>query len=65
MWLDSFQRPAGAASYLRTHIGRTPRYDTRRVREELGVEFRPTRDTILDTMADLVVHGHVPPPTAA
>jgi dihydroflavonol-4-reductase len=65
VWLDSYRRPVGAASYLRTHIGRTPRYDTRRVRQELGVELRPTRETILDTMADLVVHGHVPPPATA
>jgi dihydroflavonol-4-reductase len=65
VWLDSFRRPAGAASYLRTHIGRTPRYDTHRVRDELGVELRPTRDTILDAMADLVVHGHLPPPSVA
>ncbi len=65
VWLDSFRRPKGAGSYLRTHIGRTPRYDTRRIREELGVELRPTRQTILDTMADLAAHGHVPPPAAA
>lgn len=62
--LDSYRRPTGAASYLRTHIGRTPRYDTRRLREELAVDLRPTRETILDTMADLAVHGHVPPPAA-
>jgi dihydroflavonol-4-reductase len=65
VWLDSFRRPPGAASYLQTHIGRTPRFDARRVREELAVELRPTRETILDTMADLVAHGHVPPPVAA
>jgi dihydroflavonol-4-reductase len=65
VWLDSFRRPKGAGSYLRTHIGRTPRFDARRIREELGVVLRPTRETILDTMADLVAHGHVPPPAAA
>jgi dihydroflavonol-4-reductase len=65
VWLDSYRRPPGAASYLRTHIGRTPRYDTRPLREDLGVELRPTRQTILDTMADLVRRGHVPPPAVA
>jgi dihydroflavonol-4-reductase len=65
VWLDSLRRPKGAGSYLRTHIGRTPRYDTRRTREELALELRPTRQTILDTMADLAAHGHVPPPAAA
>jgi dihydroflavonol-4-reductase len=58
-WTRSAGRP-GAASYLRTHIGRTPRFDARRIREELAVELRPTAQTILDTMADLAAHGHVP-----
>ena len=26
--LNSYVQPAGVGSYLRTHIGRTPRYDT-------------------------------------
>ena len=59
------KRQGEILSYLQTHIGRTPRFDARRVREELAVELRPTRETILDTMADLVAHGHVPPPVAA
>ncbi len=60
--LDSYRRPKGAASYLRTHIGRTPRYDASRIQRELGVVLRPTQQTILDTMADLAARGHVPPP---
>lgn len=59
--LASFTRPVGLGSYLRTHIGRTPRYDTARIRRELGLSFRPARESILDAAADLERWGHVPP----
>lgn len=60
--LDSYRRPKGAGSYLRTHVGRTPRYDTSKIVQELGVTFRPARETVLDAMADLVRWGHLPTP---
>jgi dihydroflavonol-4-reductase len=60
--LDSYRRPAGAGSYLRTHVGRTPRYDTSKIARELGLTFRPARETVLDTMQDLARWGHVPSP---
>jgi dihydroflavonol-4-reductase len=63
--LDSYRRPTGVGSYLRTHVGRTPRYDTSKARRELGLTCRPTRDTVLDTMADLVRWGHLAPTPAA
>ena len=62
--LDSYRRPAGAGSYLRTHIGRTPRYDTSKITRELGMTFRPARETVLDAMHDLARWGHVPSPAA-
>jgi dihydroflavonol-4-reductase len=63
--LDSYRRPPGAGSYLRTHVGRTPRYDTGKIVRELGMSFRPARETILDTMRDLARWGHVPSPAQA
>jgi dihydroflavonol-4-reductase len=57
--LDSYRRPSGTGSYLRTHIGRTPRYDTTKAQRDLGLRFRPTRDTILDTLVDLARWGHL------
>ena len=57
--LNSYVQPAGVGSYLRTHIGRVPRYDTGKARKELGMTFRPSRDTVLDTASDLERHGHV------
>jgi dihydroflavonol-4-reductase len=57
--LNSYMQPAGVGSYLRTHIGRTPRVDNGKARRELGLSFRPVRDTVLDTARDLERHGHV------
>ena len=57
--LNSYVQPAGVGSYLRTHIGRVPRYDTTRVRQELGITLRPTRETVLDTARDLERQGHI------
>jgi len=57
--LNSYVQPAGVGSYLRTHIGRTPRYNTSKARRELGLTLRPTRDTVIDTARDLERHGHI------
>ncbi len=57
--LSSYMQPKGVGSYLRTHVGRVPRYDTAKVRTELGLRFRPVEESILDTLNDLVHHGHV------
>jgi dihydroflavonol-4-reductase len=57
--LNSYAQPKGVGSYLRTHIGRVPRYDTRKAREELGLTFRPTRETVVDTARDLEAHGRI------
>lgn len=59
--LSSYLQPKGVGSYLRTHVGRVPRYDTSKIRRELGLEFRPVERTILDTMADLARWNHLPP----
>jgi dihydroflavonol-4-reductase len=57
--LNSYVQPAGVGSYLRTHIGRVPRYDTTKARQELGTTLRPTRETVLDTARDLERQGHI------
>jgi dihydroflavonol-4-reductase len=57
--LNSYTQPAGVGSYLRTHIGRVPRYDASKVRRELGVTFRPSYETVMDTARDLERHGHI------
>jgi dihydroflavonol-4-reductase len=58
--LSSYLQPAGVGSYLRTHVGRVPQYDTHKIRTGLGLSFRPVRESILDTMKDLARWGHLP-----
>jgi dihydroflavonol-4-reductase len=62
--LSSYLQPKGVGSYLRSHVGRVPRYDNGKIRRELGLTFRDTRASILETMADLKTWGHLPPPRA-
>jgi nucleoside-diphosphate-sugar epimerase len=57
--LNSYLQPPGVASYLRTHIGRVPRYDASKARKDLGLTLRPTRETVIDTARDLEQQGHI------
>lgn len=57
--LSSYLQPKGVGSYLRTHVGRVPRYDTTKIRKELGLSFRPVATSILDTLEDLARWGHI------
>ena len=57
--LNSYMQPAGIGSYLRTHIGRVPRFTAAKARTELGLSFRPTRETVLDTARDLEHQKHL------
>jgi dihydroflavonol-4-reductase len=63
--LSSYLQPKGVGSYLRTHVGRVPRYDTSKIQRELGMRFRPVKASILDTMADLDRWHHLPERKAA
>jgi dihydroflavonol-4-reductase len=64
MKLASYAQPTGVGSYLRTHLGRKPRFDTAKIRGNLGVAFRPVSESIRDTLADLARWGHSAPPIA-
>lgn len=57
--LMSYTQPKGTGSYLRTHLGKTMKYDNSKIRRELGLEFRPAKDAVLDAVEDLFRHGHV------
>ncbi|MBM3770398.1 MAG: aldehyde reductase [Acidimicrobiia bacterium] len=57
--LAAVTQQKGTGSYLRSHLGRVPRYDTTKIRTELGVTFRPGAETILDTVRDLQRWGHL------
>lgn len=63
--LSSYFQPKGIGSYLRTHVGRVPRYDNGKIRGELGLELRPIRTTVAETLEDLKRWGHLVPPGAS
>jgi dihydroflavonol-4-reductase len=57
--LSSYLQPKGVGSYLRTHVGRVPRFDHGKIQRELGLRFRPLEQSILDTLQDLQTWGHI------
>lgn len=59
--LMSYLQPKGVGSYLRTHVGRVPRYDNGKIQRELGVTFRPAEVSVAETLTDLARWGHVAP----
>jgi dihydroflavonol-4-reductase len=65
-WLGSFigrffafTQPPGAASYMKTHLGRTPRFDTAKIQSALGLKYRDIATTIGETVDDLRSWGHL------
>ena len=62
VWLAkaaSYTQPRAVGSYLRSHLGRKLAYDNSKIRRELGLSFRPARESIAETAADLVRWGHI------
>ncbi len=57
--LSSYFQPKGVGSYLRTHVGRIPRFDNGKIRRDLALPFRDVRETILETLEDLDRWGHL------
>ncbi len=57
--LSSYLQPSGTRSFLQTHLGRVPRFDNQKVRQGLGLEFRPMEETLQDTIDDLKRWGHL------
>jgi len=55
----SYVQPKGTGSYLRSHIGKTMRFDNSKIRRELGIEFIPAKTSILETVEDLIKWGHL------
>jgi len=57
--LASYAQPRDVGTYLRTHLGRVPRYDTSKIRRDLGLDYRPVRETVGETLQDLEKWGHI------
>jgi len=47
-------RPKGIRSFVRTHVGRSVHYDNTKIREELGMTFRPVKESIREAAGDLI-----------
>ena len=59
VWMASWFQAAGTGVYLRTNLGRPPRYDNGKIQRELGVGFRPLTESLVDTANDLKRWGHL------
>lgn len=57
--VSSYLQPKGVGSYLRTHVGRVPRFDHGKIERELGLSFRKVEQSVLDTVEDLKKWGHL------
>lgn len=58
--LGALFQPKGTRSYIRTHLGRVPKFDNGKIRRELGLELHPLADTIVDAVEDMIRWGHIP-----
>ena len=52
-------RPKGIRTFVRTHVGRSVHYDNTKIREELGMTFRPVKESIREAAEDLLRWKHV------
>lgn len=57
----SFLQPRGVGQYLRTHVGRVPRFDNSKILHDLALRFRPLDQTVIDAAVDVGRWGHVKP----
>jgi len=55
----SYFQPKGLGSFMRSHLGGVPAFDNSKIRRQLGLEFRPLRSTVMDTLEDLSARGLV------
>ena len=56
----SFTQPRDTGMYIRTNIGRTMRYDNAKIKRELGISFKPSKESIIDAVNDMIQWGHLP-----
>ena len=56
----SFTQPRDTGVYIRTNLGRTMRYDNAKIKRELGISFKPAKESIIEAVKDMVQWGHLP-----
>ena len=52
-------QPRGVRTFIRLHVGRGVEYDNSKIRQELGVTFRPVKESILAGVEDLIRWKHL------
>jgi dihydroflavonol-4-reductase len=52
-------QPKGIRTFVRTHVGRSVHYDNTKIREELGIMFRPVKESIREAAEDLIRWKHI------
>ncbi|KAJ3068312.1 hypothetical protein HDU98_008496 [Podochytrium sp. JEL0797] len=60
-YLASYLQPAGMGAYLRVNLSNEKGYDVsnKKVKEALGVQFRPVDESVKDTVEDLIKWKHI------
>ncbi len=57
--LASYTQAKGTGTYLRTHIGRAPYFDSSKIKQDLGLSFMPVPQSVKDTLEDLLHWKHL------
>lgn len=52
-------QPTGTRSFLETNLGKTPKFDTSKFEDQLGLQFGSITTSIIDTADDVIRWGHV------
>jgi len=61
--LASNMEDKGTKSYIQTNLGKVPQYNCSKVKG-IGLEYRPIKQAIIDTVDDLIKNGHIKAPAA-
>jgi dihydroflavonol-4-reductase len=62
--LMSYMQSPGVGTYLRTQLEREYQFDNSKIIQDLGMEFMPVEQSILETTVDVIQWGHVPAESA-
>ncbi len=55
----TYTQPSGIGTYVRSHLGREIVFDNSKIKQELGVTFRPLAETLSDTVKDMIASGKI------
>jgi len=51
--------PSGERDFIKTHIKSFPKYDSTKIRNELKIDFKPAKESVVDTIDDLLRWKHL------